>query len=303
MKLSALGIAVSLLAFGPALRAADLNEMYTQLQDAVAKKDPELVKKIANEIQPVIKESLAKAPEGETDEAARKSQVDWIKSVQLYSEYSLYATAVASPPAVTVDLVNELEKLNPKSKYLNDAYGSYMVALNKTGAAAKVPAMAEKALANFPDNEDLLIFLADNAAAKRQNTAAVNYSNRLIAALNRHSKPENLSAAEWEKKKSAALGRAYWMVGVVAGEQNQYAIADKNLRSALPLIQGNDAMMGPALFYLGVSNYNIAKMTANKPKMVEAAKFSDQASKIAGPYQDQAWKNAALIQKEAAAMR
>ena len=30
--------------------------------------------------------------------------------------------------------------------------------MNKTGAAAKIPGVAEKALANFPENEDLLLY-------------------------------------------------------------------------------------------------------------------------------------------------
>jgi len=44
-------------------------------------------------------------------------------------------------------------------------------------------------------------------------------------------------------------------------------------------------------------------MTANKARVLEGAKFSDQSAQIAGPMQDQAWRNAALIKKEAATMR
>src|SRR6185369_9125065 len=161
-------------------------------------------------------------------------------------------------------LVSDLEQENPKSKYLDEIYGPYLVALNKTGASAKIPAIAEKALTNFPENEDLLLMMADNAVSRRQNDRALAYANRLVAALNRHTRPEGVPAAEWERKKSAALGRGYWISGMISGEQNQYAAADRNLRAALPLIQGAPSMAGPALFYLGVANYNIGKMTANK---------------------------------------
>ena len=77
----------------------------------------------------------------------------------------------------------------------------------------------------------------------------------------------------------------------------------RNLRAALPLIKGNTAMLGPALFYLGVANYNLARLTLSKAKMLEAAKFSEDSAKIAGPYQDQAYKNASLMKTEAASMR
>lgn len=303
MKFSVFGIAMLLLA-GTAAPAADINETYQKLQQAVAQKDATQVKKLALEIYPQVTELLATpAPAAAEDKEAWTSQMAWGKSVAAYAEYSLSATAVVSEPATTVDLIATLEGMNPKSKYLDEAYAPYFLALNKTGASAKVPAIAEKALQNFPENDDLLLVLTDAAMAKQQSDRAQGYANRLVAAVGRHSKPEGMSAADWERKKTAALSHGYWIAGVIAGEKNQYAAADRNLRAALPLIQGNPSMMGPALFYLGVANFNIGKMTANKAKVLEAAKFSDQAAGIAGPYQDQAWRNAGVIKQEAAKMR
>ena len=99
------------------------------------------------------------------------------------------------------------------------------------------------------------------------------------------------------------MGRAYFIVGSVACDRNQYLNADKNLRAALPLIKGNNGMLQPALFCLGVANYNLSNMTANKAKMVEAAKFSEQAAAIQGPLQDQAYKNASAMKAAADKMR
>ena len=304
MRLSVYGMTLLLLAGPVAAVAGDLNGTYKDLQQAVENKDAALVKKLAAEIQPLIKDALAvPAPQSADDKEAWKSQIEWAKSVQTYAEYSLYATAVVSPPAVLVDMVATLEQLNPKSKYMDEAYGPYLYALNQTGASAKIPAIAEKGLECFPENEDLLIVMAENAMSRKQSDRALAFANRLTAAVNRHPKPEAMSAADWEKKRDASLSRGYWIAGVISGEKNLYAAADRNLRAALPLIKGSDAMMAPALFYLGVANYNIGKMTNNKAKVLEGAKFSDQAAAIAGPYQDQAWRNAALIKKEAATMR
>lgn len=304
MKLSVLGVAIVLLG-GPVVAAADdLENAFQQLKEAEASKDAAQVKKLAVEVHKLAFDVLCKPqPESADDKEVWKNNNDYAKSTDLYTEYALYATAVKSPAAVMVDLLSTLEQQNAKSKYLDEAYGPYLMAMSQTGAAAKIPALAEKALANFPENEDLLLVLADHAYSHKQSDRAVAYANRLTAVLGKHAKPENLSPGEWERKRTAGLSRGYWIAGVISGEKNQYAAADKNLRQALPLIKGNEAMMGPALFYLGFANYQLGKMTLNKARVVEGQKFSEQAAAIAGPYQDQAWKNSMIMKTEAANMR
>jgi tetratricopeptide (TPR) repeat protein len=193
--------------------------------------------------------------------------------------------------------------MNPKSKYLDDAYGPYLSALVKTGAAAKVPAVAEKALVNFPNNEDLLLLLTDYALNRKQTDRALGYANRLVTCLGRHPKPETMSAADWERKRSISISHGYWTAGIIYAEKGQYLNADKNLRAALPLIQNNAAMMGPALFYLAMANYNLGKMTLSKARVLGAAKFSQQAATFDSPYTDQARHNALVMKQEGDRMR
>lgn len=306
MKLTALRMAAFLLA-GPvlvALAADDLETAYQQLKDAQAKADAVQVKKLAAEVHELACEVIATpAPQSAEDKEAWAAHVENAKSADLFSEYSLFATAIQSQPATLVDLISTLEQQNPKSKYLNEAYGSYLAALVKTGASAKVPGVAEKALPNFPENEDLLVLMTNTAMSRKQSDRALAYANRLVAALNKHSRPDGVSAADWERKKGLALAQGYWTAGVISGEKGQYMVADKNLRAALPLIKGNDAMMGPALFYLGMANYQIGKMTMAKARIVEGARFSEQAAAIQGPYMDQARHNALVMKAEADKMR
>ena len=153
MKLPGLCIAMVLLA-GPVVAAADKMEDALQLlKTAVASKDAVQVKKLVAEIYPLTSEAMASAaPQDEDEKAAWTERVASAKSTGLYTEYALYATAVQSPAAVMVDLISTLEQQNPKSKYLSEAYGPYMLALSKTGASAKIPAIAEKALENFPES-------------------------------------------------------------------------------------------------------------------------------------------------------
>jgi len=304
VNLPAISIAVVLLA-GPAVSAADdLETTFQNLKEAQTKKDAALVKKLALELYPMTSQVvLSPAPQDVEGKEAWISEVAYAKDVALFTEYALYTTAIQSPAATLVDLIATLEQVNPKSRYLDEGYGPYLVALSQTGSAAKVPAIAEKALPNHPENEDLLLVLADHASRQNQTDRALNYANRLTAALNKHSKPESLSAADWERKRSAGLGRGYWIAGVIYAAKSQYLLADKNLRAALPLIKGSDSMLGPALFYLGMANYQLGKMTLDKARVLEAAKFSEQSALITSPYTDQARHNAQVMKNEAATMR
>ena len=304
MKLSALGMAIVLLA-GPAVAVADdLEDAVQSLKDAAAKKDVDAVKKLAATIHSMTSGIVAEAaPQGADEKKAWEERVAYAKNADVYVESVFYTIAVQSEPAMMVDLLSTLEQRNPKSRYLNQAYGPYLMALNKTGAGAKIPAVVEKGMANFPENEDLLLYMTDTAMARKQTDRALGYANRLTATLSKRAKPEGVSAADWERKRSAALAHGYYIAGVITAEKGQYIPADKNLRAALPLIQGQPTMLGPALFYLGMANYQLGKMTLSKARVLEAAKFSEQSMAIPGAYQDQARHNALVMKDEAARMR
>ena len=197
MNFSNLTIAALLFAGSLGAVPGDLGASYESLQKAVAAKDAAKVKQLATETSGLASEIIASpAPSDADDKDAWTKRVAWAKDVHVYSEYALYATAIQSPPATLVDLIGTLEKVNPKSKYLQDAYGPYFVALNQTGAAAKIPAIAEKAVANIPDNEDALLVMADSSLTRKQSAQAQTYANRLVAAMNKHAKPEAMSAAD-----------------------------------------------------------------------------------------------------------
>ena len=303
MRLTAC-LAVLVLAAPVAVAADNLEEKYQGLQDAVASRNAAQVKLLAADLFTMVDQAICEpAPENADEKPAWGSHIEHAKGIGLYAEYALSAVALEAPAETLVDLVSTLEARNPKSKYLDSAYGPYLLALTRTGSAAKVPATAEKALANFPENEDLLLLLADNAITRKQPDRALALANRLVAALLKHPKPEGVNAAQWEQKHHTSLGRGYWIAGVIYGDKGQSGPADKNLRAALPLIQGNDAMLGPAYFYLGMANYQLGKMTLNKAKVLEAVKFSQQSAAINSAYAEQARHNALVMKSEADHMR
>jgi hypothetical protein len=284
--------------------ADELEDAFQRLKDAQTANDVPTVKKAAAELHGLARQVLAApAPTAGDEKEAWASRQEYAKSAAEFSEYALYAVGIRQQPAEMVDLISTLEQQNPKCKYLDEAYGPYLVTLTKASGAQKTAAVAEKALANFPENEDLLLYLLTTAAANKQNERALTLANRLVTVMNRHQKPATVATADWERKRNYALMQGYWTAGVLAAEKGQYVNADKNLRAALPLVKGYDSMLAPALFHLGMVNYQLGKMTMSKARVLEAARFSEQAAGIESPYADQARHNALVMKNEAAKMR
>jgi hypothetical protein len=282
----------------------DLENAFQNLKGALeAKQDAVTIKNLAKEVWTLARQ--AGTPEASEDPDARPSPelAARAREIELYTEYALYAAALQSPPAATADLLSTLEQQNPRSQYLDEAYGRYFLALTQTGAASKIPAIAAKALAQFPNNEDLLLVLADAAMARKQSDRALGYAERLIQVLEKHPRPEGMSAADWQRKRDAALGRGRWIAGMVQSEKNHFYEADRHLRAALPLIQGDNAMLEAALFHLGLANYQLGRITMRKARILEAAGFSEKAAALGGPLAQQAWHNALVMKDEAGRMR
>jgi len=297
LRLAGLLFASSLFAAAP----TDLDDSYQALKDAVAKKDVAQVRKLAPATYALAHAAAtAPAPAEESEKTTWKQLVEYGRGIEQYIEYALSASALSAPtPQLTIELLAMLEQQNPKSRYLDDAYAAYIVAMNKSGAAAQIPAMAEKALAHFPENEDLLLVLADHYLNTKRTAQANQMAERLLNVIKRHPQPEVLSPSDWAHKKTACLTRAYWIAGLTHAERNEYLLADTDLRAALPLVKGNEAMLAPALFHLAVANYHLGRQAVDRNRILEAARYSEQCAAIRGPFQRQAWTNAHLMKAEA----
>jgi hypothetical protein len=282
----------------------DLDSLYQSLKEAQTKKDAAQVKKLAVSVCALARKAQAEpAPTEAAGKDAWTRAVAHAKEIELFTEYALSATAAGAPPATVVDLISTLEQQNPKSKYLDEMYPAYLAALSQTGAASKIPAVAEKALANFPSNDDLLMVVADNAMSRSQSARAGALAERALVVLSRHPAPAGASAADWERRRATLVGRAHWMAGIAHAAKGQDFEADKDLRAALPMVKDNEGITAQILFSLGVSNYNLGRTTANKEKVLEAIKFSERAAAFAGPLQQMAWRNAQVMKTEASRMR
>jgi hypothetical protein len=264
---TALALAAGVSLLPTPLRADDLDDALAALKQAEPSKDVAKIKELSAAAHAAAKKYEGPAP-ADVDKDSYEARQRYAKDVDHYSEYALYALAIQkrSEPKVADDLINTLQQQNPKSEYL------------------ELP--------------DALLIEAETALSRQQTDRAVALADRVIVATNKKP-PEGTSPAEWEPMK----GRAYFIVGFTACQHNKYSEADRNLRAALPIIKGDNGMLGPALFCLGVANYNLANLTASKAKMLEAAKFSEQAAAIPGPTQDQAYKNSIAMKQAADRMR
>lgn len=305
MKKSILTLAtifVSLMAFCRMTSAApnDLDDAYAKLKDAQTAKDADAVLKFAVETAKLAKsEATGPKLEGYSDDNWPK-RVDFAKGVATLCEYALAATAAQADlaPAKVVDLTEALLALNSKSTYLGMASNAYIVAMGRMGGSDKQIEGATKIIAESPNDEFALMTLADNLIPKNRADQAFTYAERLVKVMKSKAKPEGASDEDWNRIKSSMLSRGYYDAGVAGCMRQIWKDCDANLRTALPMIAGQAGLTGPAYFYLGVANYQIAKITTDRTKLQEALKFEQQSAAVAGPMQAQAAQYVSVMQNE-----
>jgi hypothetical protein len=288
--------AIAVFALVGFVRADELEDSYAKLKETVAKKDADAVKADAaatNKLAQVLITAPQPSDAAEVDNW--KQRIEYGKEVAAYSEYALayIATSVEAPK--TIELVDALIAQNPKSKYLDLCTSSYLAALGKSGAAKQMDGMT-KIVAGRPDNEVALAALTEGLANKSPDRA-LNYANKLVAVLKTKAKPEGVSEGDWEKTKAAGLATGYYVSGAIYGGKSDWLDCDRQLKAAMPLVHDN-TRLGIIYFYLGLANYQLAKVTLDRTKMQAALKYSQQSAAIAGPMKDQAYHNVLAIQNE-----
>lgn len=289
-------VAIAMFALVRLVRADELEDSYTKLKAAVASKDADAVKTDGAEAFKLA-EVLVNAPQpSEADQVENwKQRVEYGREVVAYTEYALSYVATQDP-AKAIDLVNTLLAQNPKSKYLDMACTqAYLAALGKGGTAKQIEGMT-KVVAGVPDNEVALAALAEGLANRNANSA-LNYANKLVAVLKTKAKPEGISEAEWDKAKTTWLATGYYISGAIYGGKSSWLECDREMKAALPLIHDN-TRLGVVYFYLGLANYQLGKITMDRPRIQAGLKYSQQAAAIPGPMKDQASHNVLAIQNE-----
>ena len=292
------------LATGEKLLAMDPMDVETSqgnLKAAEGKKDPMLIMKWADTTSKIARKVVASPQPAKEDEVEEwKRLVDYSKQVDIYTEYSLYATGLQSTDAATrLKLFGALESQNPGSQYMKEILPLQFYALQQTGDKAATLMVAERILATDQTNDDILLFTASNYfEGMKDKVKTVQYAQKLTEVLPTKTKPATVSDADWQKNMSLKSGIAYWMMGMVAASDSKWPEVDKMLRQALPNVQSNAEMKSETLFYLGLANFKMGEPKAEKPKILEGYKFSQQCAAMPGKYQSQAKTNVAVMKQK-----
>ncbi len=299
-------LCVLLLATAPFVAVAqdELNEAFKALKAADEQKDSDLVKKWAVESIHLADASLkAPKPTDESDLAIWNTSQTFGKDVKAFAEYALDTAILrTTDPAKQGELFETLEKESPDSKYLPQVYGVVL------GAYAKMKpdksfAFAQRVIAKDPDNEALLFILTMGAYDRKQYDSTINFAGRLVKVMGGHPKPEGVSAGDWEFKRAQMLGRGHWYAGMSYAAQSKHPQAVESLKASLPYVKGEPALAAAAQFQIGLSDYNLARVTREKGIMQEALKYSEMAARSNAAVSKQAAQNAYVIKSELLKMR
>jgi hypothetical protein len=113
----------------------------------------------------------------------------------------------------------------------------------------------------------------------------------ILDLVNGRPKPENMPDADWAKQKETLTLQAHYMTGTTYVYQDQFAAADKSLRSALIAGKLSDSLRAGILTSLGWSNYKLKNIP-------DSIKFYEQCAAISGPLQNAAAQSVNSIKNE-----
>ncbi|HEY6392064.1 MAG TPA: hypothetical protein VIX89_12345, partial [Bryobacteraceae bacterium] len=277
------------------LDTEDLDAAGVNIQIATAKRDNALIKKYSD-LSEKIARRLANAPatiDDPEDEAARKKRIDAASNLLVRREYALYDEAfTTSDLRKRIGLLDELIKLNPRTRYLKDSLLMYYLAYRQLGETVSALSAGERLLQADANHEDVLLFVADYHFRRKQDARKVlEYCERIVAVMNSKKKPGAFTDAEWNYQKALYSGTAHYMAGTVYMNEHQHEAADRSLRLALPNVKGNPSLLPAVLTSLGWSNYQMGRYS-------EAVGFYKQCLSFGGIYKEQAEKNLAAIRAE-----
>jgi len=277
-----------------AMDAEDLDAAHQNLKAGEAKKDPDLIKKYAAETSQIARKLAASEQPKDADAVEDwKRRVDFAKQLDTYTEYALYAAALQTQdPRKRIELGDALSSRNPKSQYAQQMAQIQFASYRQVGDNANALAFAEKTLAADQSSEDMLAFVANQYVEKKRDPdKVIAYSAKIVELMDTKPKPEGVSDSDWAAKKKTMSGLAHFLSGSTLFDQKKYGPADKELRAAIPLVEGNDQLKAATLFYAGLTNYNMK----NFP---DALRFNQQCAAIKSPFQAKAAENVRVMKQQ-----
>jgi len=291
------------LAAGDKVLAMDPGELETAhaaLQAAEGKKDPDAVLAWAAKVSDLARKvAQSEKPKDEEEVEEWKRRVDFSKQLDVYTEYSLYATALqTADPRKKIALAEMLQQRSPQSQYVPQIASQLFTAYLQAGDTPKAIALAEKVLEKDQSDESMLLTVADSYRYQQKEPEKV-YSlcAKVLELAKTKPKPEGVPDAAWQQRQIQLAGRAQYVSGVMYSTQSQWVQADQSLRAALPGIKDDQQATAEALFYLGLANFRLGEKGETE-RIAEAIRFNEQCAAIPGPYQSRARTNLKVIRSK-----
>jgi hypothetical protein len=176
---------------------------------------------------------------------------------------------------------------NPKSQYVDEVFSNAMLNALKGSTAKQMEAMAT-IVKSHPDD------ITANVALLEGNRGSLANAEHLIAAAKKP-RPESVPEAEWEKLKNRALATGNYHAGIINGQKQNWRECDNNMRAAAPLVSGEQLEV--AYFIIGTCEFKFGQLTLDRTKMESGQQFMQKAASTKGPYQNQAYQQAAAMKQ------
>jgi tetratricopeptide (TPR) repeat protein len=278
-----------------ALDPMDVEAAHQCLKGALElKRDPDMVLKWATTTSDIARKIAEPANAANESD----SRLEFAKQVDVYAQYALYAMALqTTDPQKKIALGDTIEQRYPDSQYLAPLAEQRFLAYTQAGENDKAIAFAEKTLATDKSNAEMMLAMASAYVGKKEPDKALEMAAGAIEAMNAKPKPEGISDADWETRKTLVVGRAHWIQGVTYAAQQNWARTDQTLRAALPSLANSPDMKAEALFYLGLANYRLAEK-GDIERVRDALNFSEQCAAIPGRFQGPARNNVRAIRSQ-----
>jgi tetratricopeptide (TPR) repeat protein len=205
--------------------------------------------------------------------AASTGETNPAKSSYEFLEAAAYNVIVGENDAKTrMAYIERFTPAFPNSRFADAVASFAMVSLSQLNDMSRLVAYGDKTLAADPNSLPTLLLLAGAYAddSKPGSAAkAVTYAKRAIDVA----KPD---APDADASRKLSAGMAYSTLGYAYMKQDKTAAAVPELKSALPLLKGNDQQLAVALYRLGFAYAKLNRVT-------EAREVLQEAVKIPGP--------------------
>jgi tetratricopeptide (TPR) repeat protein len=291
------------IAAGEKILAADPDDVVianATLKAAEGTKNPELVRKWAITASVTARRIITSfRPLDAEGAAAWHADVEYSKHAAAYADYTLYVLALHSrDPAQLVELGELLKSQSPTSEYIALLRSQLFVSYQQAGNHTRALMIAEEDIKANSKNEDMLIYAASKAYERQDKGKVTVYAKRLLDTLPLKPAPAGISDPDWTRQKNSRLGLAHWMLGMLASKEQRWPDADAHLRAALPNVVNNRGINAETLFHLGLANYKIGEAKSDRNRIVDAIRFNQECSVLAGNFQAQAKQNVVSLRSQ-----